>query len=203
MNSLYATPMQTFVDFLKVVVCALFIALIIRSFIIQPYYIPSESMLNTLHVGDRLFVTKFSYGIHLPFINKEIISTGEPQHGDIIVFPFPLDPSVDFVKRVVAVQGDTIEIRNKQLYRNGQPVEEPYKIHSDPLIVNTYRDNFGPVQVPEGKVFAMGDNRDNSKDSREWGFVDKSTIRGKALLIFWSSKSIFNIHWDRIGTMLR
>lgn len=194
--------MQTFLDFVKVIACALVIALIIRSFIIQPYYIPSGSMLDTLHIGDRLFVQKFSYGIHIPFINKEIISLDDPQKGDIIVFPFPKDPSIDFVKRVVGTPGDVIEIRNKQFYRNDKPVEEHYIRHSDPLIINTHRDNFGPVTVPEGKVFVMGDNRDNSRDSREWGFVDKKTIRGKAWLIFWSSKSLFDIHWDRIGTLL-
>ena len=202
MNDLYTTPMQTFLDFIKVIACALFIALIIRSFIIQPYYIPSGSMLNTLHIGDRLFVTKFSYGIHIPFINKEIIDMGQPEKGDIIVFPFPKDPSIDFVKRVVATPGDVVEIRNKQFYRNGKAVEEPYIIHSDPLIVNSHRDKFGPVTVPAGQVFVMGDNRDNSRDSREWGMVDKKTIRGKAWVIFWSSKSLFDIHWDRIGNLL-
>lgn len=202
MNDLYTTPMQTFIDFVKVIACALVIALIIRSFIIQPYYIPSGSMLNTLHIGDRLFVTKFSYGLHIPFFNKEIVSLNSPEREDIIVFPFPLEPQVDFVKRVVGIPGDVIEIRNKQLYRNGEAVEESYIIHSDPLIINGSRDNFGPITVPDGHVFVMGDNRDNSRDSREWGFVKSSTIRGKAWLIFWSSKSIFDIHWERIGTPL-
>ena len=202
MNDLYTTSMQTFLDFIKDIACALFIALIIRSFIVQPYYIPSGSMLNTLHIGDRLFVTKFSYGIHIPFINKEIIDMGQPEKGDIIVFPFPKDPSIDFVKRVVATPGDVVEIRNKQFYRNGKAVEETYIIHSDPLIINSHRDNFGPVTVPEGQVFVMGDNRDNSRDSREWGMVEKKTIRGKAWVIFWSSKSLFDIHWDRVGNLL-
>lgn len=203
MNSLYTTPMQTFIEFIKVIAAAIIIAGIIRTFIIQPYYIPSGSMLGTLREGDRLFVTRFSYGIHLPFILDEIVSTGEPEIGDIIVFPYPKDMSIDFVKRVVGLGGDTIEVKNKQLYRNGEAVSESYINHGDPLILNSVRDNMPPVVVPEGKLFVMGDNRDFSEDSRYWGFVDKKTIRGKALLIFWSSEDLFNIRWDRIGTMLR
>jgi len=194
--------MTAFVDFIKIIVAALFIAIIIRSFIIQPFIIPSGSMLNTLQVGDRLFVTKFSYGIHLPFVSKEIFSTGEPEVGDIIVFPFPPDPSTDYVKRVVGVPGDVLEMRNKQLFRNGKALDEPYVIHSMPSMVPS-RDNMDKITVPQGKVFVLGDNRDDSKDSRYWGFVDKDTIHGKALLIYWSSVNFANIKWERIGTMLR
>ena len=202
MSSLYATPMQTFLEFIKVIAFALVLAFIIRIFIIQPYYIPSGSMISTLLEGDRLFVAKFSYGIHLPFIAKEVVSTGEPRVGDVIVFPYPEDPSVDFVKRVVGVAGDTLEVRNKQLYRNGVPVAEPYIRHTDPLITSGVRDNMSSVTVPEGKVFVLGDNRDESRDSRYWGFVDKDTIRGRAFMIFWSSEDLFKIRWDRIGQML-
>lgn len=201
-ETLYHSPLQTFIDFIKIIIAALFIAVVIRSFIIQPYIIPSESMLHTLQIGDRLFVTKFSYGIHLPFVEKEIVSTGDPEVGDIIVFPFPNDKSQDYIKRVVGVPGDVIELRNKQLYRNGVLVHEPYVIHRDPG-VSPHRDNMEPRTVPPGKVFVMGDNRDYSLDSRFWGFVDKDTIHGKALIIFWSSTDFVNIKWDRIGTMLR
>ena len=197
----YSTPLRTFIDFIKIILAALCIALHIRSFILQPYIIPSGSMLNTLQVGDRLFVTKFSYGIHLPFIEKEIFSTGEPEVGDIIVFPYPMDKSVDFIKRVVGVPGDVVELRDKQLYRNGAPVHEDYIIHSD-LGTDYHRDNMKPVKVPPGKVFVMGDNRDMSQDSRYWGFVDKDTIHGKALVIYWSSENFVDIKWHRIGTML-
>ena len=202
MPDMYETPLQTFLEIIKVVIIALLIAIVIRSFIIQPYIIPSGSMLNTLQVGDRLFVTKFSYGIHLPFVEKEIISLGEPKHGDIIVFPFPNDKSVDYIKRVVGVPGDVIEIRDKQLYRNGQAVREDYIIHSDPHMV-ARRDTMKPVLVPPGKVFVMGDNRDYSEDSRFWGFVDKDTIHGRASIIYWSSIDFVNIKWDRIGSILR
>ena len=202
MPDMYETPLQTFLEIIKVVIIALLIAIVIRSFIIQPYIIPSGSMLNTLQVGDRLFVTKFSYGIHLPFVEKEIISLGEPKHGDIIVFPFPNDKSVDYIKRVVGVPGDVIEVRDKQLYRNGQAVREDYIIHSDPHMA-ARRDTMKPVLVPPGKVFVMGDNRDYSEDSRFWGFVDKDTIHGRASIIYWSSIDFVNIKWERIGSMLR
>lgn len=200
--TIYHSPMQSFIDMLKILIVALVIAVIIRSFIIQPYVIPSESMLNTLQVGDRLFVTKFSYGIHLPFIEKEIFSTGEPEHGDIIVFPYPRDKSQDYIKRVVGIPGDVIEIRNKQLIRNGVPVVEDYVIHKDTNTIYN-RDNMAPLTVPAGKVFVLGDNRDYSMDSRYWHFVDKDTISGKALLIYWSSTRFVDVQWDRIGKMLR
>lgn len=201
-GTLYATPLQTFFDFIKLIVAALFIAVVIRSFLIQPYIIPSGSMLETLQIGDRLFVTKFSYGIHLPFMDKEIFSLGEPGRGDIIVFPFPEDKSQDYIKRVVGVPGDKIEIRDKQLYRNDEAVRESYVKHVDPYF-SPRRDSMRSLVVPPGKVFVLGDNRDASRDSRFWGFVDKDTIRGKALLIYWSSVDFFNIKWDRIGTLLR
>ncbi len=202
-TALYQTPFQTFLEFVKIIVVALIIAFAIRIFIVQPYIIPSGSMLETLQIGDRLFVTKFSYGIHLPFIEHEIFSTGEPKVGDIIVFPYPEDPSVDYIKRVVGVPGDVIEIRDKQLYRNGQPVHESYIQHTDPQLMPGRRDNMRPVTVPPGKVFVMGDNRDHSQDSRFWGFVDKTTIHGRATVIYWSSTDFVNIRWDRIGTWLR
>jgi signal peptidase I len=201
-GTLYETPMQTFFGFIKLIVAALSIAVLIRSFLLQPYIIPSGSMLETLQIGDRLFVTKFSYGIHLPFVEKELFSLGEPERGDIIVFPFPEDKSQDYIKRVVGIPGDTIEIRDKQLYRNGEAVRESYIKHVDPYF-SPRRDSMRPMVVPPGKVFVLGDNRDSSRDSRYWGLVDKDTIHGKALLIYWSSVDFFNIKWDRIGTLLR
>ncbi len=201
--ALYQTPFQTFLEFVKIIVVALVIAFGIRIFVVQPYIIPSGSMLDTLHIGDRLFVTKFSYGIHLPFIEKEIVSLGEPAIGDIIVFPYPKDTSVDYIKRVEGVPGDVLEIRDKQLYRNGQAVRETYALHKDPFMSPGPRDFMEPLTVPPGKVFVMGDNRDYSQDSRFWGFVDKDTIHGRAAVIYWSSTDYVNINWGRIGTWLR
>lgn len=203
--SLYESPVQSVIEFFKVIAVALIIALVIRTFIIQPYVIPSGSMLETLQIGDRIFVSKFSYGIHLPFMEKELFSTGEPKLGDVIVFtsPDPQNPGLDYVKRVEGVPGDVIEVKNKQLIRNGVPVFETYVQHSDPYIENNVRDNFGPVTVPQGHVFAMGDNRDNSRDSRFWGFVNKEEIHGRAFIIYWSSVDFLNIKWERIGKLLK
>ena len=201
-ETLYHSPMQSFIELIKVLIAALFIAALVRMFIIQPYVIPSESMLNTLQIGDRLFVTKFSYGIKLPFVERAIVSTGEPEHEDIIVFPFPLDKRQDYIKRVVGIPGDVLEIRNKQLFRNGVVVVEEYAIHLDPG-ASFRRDNMPALTVPPGKVFVLGDNRDFSQDSRFWGFVDKDTIHGKALFIYWSSTRFIDVKWGRIGNMLR
>ena len=201
-KDLYKTPAEFIKEIAKVLVAAFIIMMVIRTFIIEPFYIPSGSMLNTLQEGDRVFVKKFSYGIHLPFMAKEIVSTGEPQRGDIIVFPYPEDPSQDYIKRVVGIPGDVLEIRDKQLYRNGEAVQEAYIKHTDATLMGR-RDNMPPTTVPSGKVFVMGDNRDQSMDSRFWGFVNKDTIVGKALVIYWSSTDWVNINWGRIGTMLR
>ncbi|MDR1490154.1 MAG: signal peptidase I [Desulfovibrio sp.] len=201
-ETLYQTPLHTFVEFVKILVAALIIAVILRSFVIQPFIIPSESMLDTLQVGDRLFVSKFSYGIHLPFVEKEIFSTGEPRVGDIVVFPFPQNRKEDYIKRVVGVPGDRLEMRNKQLFRNGLAVDEPYAIHTA-RDVDIFRDNFPQRTVPDGKVFVLGDNRDNSKDSRYWGYVDKDEIHGRAFIIYWSSVNLVNVKWGRIGRLLQ
>ncbi|MDR1947187.1 MAG: signal peptidase I [Desulfovibrio sp.] len=201
-RTLYETPLHTIMDYVKIFIAALGIAMLIRTFIIQPFIIPSESMLNTLQIGDRLFVLKFSYGIHLPFVEKELFSMGEPEAGDIIVFPFPQNKKEDYIKRVVGVAGDTLEMRNKKLYRNGKAVDEPYAVH-DAGDTDPYRDNFRPLTVPPGKVFVLGDNRDNSRDSRYWGFVDKDTVHGRAVIIYWSSTDFINIKWSRIGKLLR
>jgi len=201
-ETLYHSPMSSFIDLIKILIAALFIAVVIRTFVIQPYVIPSESMLNTLQIGDRLFVTKFSYGIGLPFMERAIVSTGEPDRGDIIVFPFPLDKRQDYIKRVVGIPGDVLEMRNKQLFRNGEAVKEDYAINLDPGI-SFRRDNMPALTVPPGKVFVLGDNRDFSQDSRFWGFVDTGTIHGQALLIYWSSTRFIDVKWGRIGKMLR
>lgn len=186
-------------EYAEALVVALVLALVIRTFIVQAFKIPSESMLQTLQVGDHLLASKFAYGVKIPFTDKYIYEGDSPQRGDIIIFQYPNDPSVDYIKRVIGVPGDVIEVRDKQLYRNGQPVKEAYIRHTDPDGIEPVRDNYAPVTVPPDKYFVMGDNRDNSLDSRFWGFVDRSAIRAKAWRIYWSWSGLDNIRWSRIG----
>ena len=165
---------------------ALLLAIFIRTFVVQAFKIPSESMLETLLVGDHLLASKFAYGIKVPFTHFYLYKGDDPKRGDIIIFEYPNDPSTDYIKRVIGLPGDVIEVRKKQLYRNGEPVSESYVRHIDQLHFEPVRDNFGPVTVPPQKYFVMGDNRDNSQDSRFWGFVDRAAIRAKAWRIYWS-----------------
>ena len=178
---------------------ALILALVIRTFVVQAFKIPSESMVKTLLVGDHLLASKFSYGIKIPFTHSYIYKGEDPVKGDIIIFEYPNDPSVDYIKRIVGTPGDTIEVRNKQLFRNGEAVKESFIRFTEPDRIQPVRDNFGPVTVPADKYFVMGDNRDNSMDSRFWGFVDRSAIRAKAWRIYWSWGGLGDIRWDRIG----
>lgn len=178
---------------------ALILALVIRTFVVQAFKIPSESMVKTLLVGDHLLASKFSYGIKIPFTHTYIYKGEDPVKGDIIIFEYPNDPSVDYIKRIVGTPGDTIEVRNKQLFRNGEPVKESFVRFTEPDRIQPVRDNFGPVTVPADKYFVMGDNRDNSMDSRFWGFVDRSAIRAKAWRIYWSWGGLGDIRWDRLG----
>ena len=210
------------------------IVFVLRSFIIEPFKIPSGSMIPTLLVGDFILVNKYAYGIRLPVINKKVIDIGKPQRGDVMVFRYPEDPSLDYIKRVVGLPGDKIAYQNKRLTINGQPVEvaklDDY-LHPERLYYSKqYQETLGGVtydtlndadapafvpdvvrfpyrdlcrydsagfvcKVPEGNYFAMGDNRDNSKDSRVWGFVPDANIVGKAFFIWF--------HWgemSRIGS---
>jgi signal peptidase I len=166
---------------------AILLALFIRTFLVQAFKIPSGSMLPTLLIGDHLLVNKLSYGLRIPFAGKRIFQVFQPAHDDVIVFVFPEDRSKDFIKRVKAVAGETIEIRNKVVYINGQPIDDPHAHYKDKNVQRgTPRDNFGPLTVPEGEVFVMGDNRDHSHDSRFWGTVPIDDILGKAFILYWS-----------------
>ncbi|MFO7727339.1 MAG: signal peptidase I, partial [Desulfonatronovibrio sp.] len=176
-------------------------ALFIRTFVIQAFKIPSGSMLPTLQIGDHLLVNKFKYGIHMPFMDKYIFEFDGPQFQDIIVFEFPEDPSKDFIKRVVGLPGDVVEIKDKKFFRNGRHVEEDYIQHRDRRIVDK-RDDFGPYTVPENSYFVLGDNRDESYDSRFWGAVEREDILGKAWIIYWSWEGVSNIRWSRIGNLI-
>ncbi len=180
---------RTIWEYSKAIVTALLLALFIRAYFIQAFKIPSGSMIPTLVVGDHILVNKFIYGTKIPFSDKRILELKKPSRGDIIVFKYPEDPERDFIKRVIAVEGDVIELKDKIVYVNGEPVVEQYIQHTDNAIRSSGvepRDNLGPKVIPKDKFFMMGDNRDQSYDSRYWGFVDIKEVRGKALIIYWS-----------------
>ncbi len=210
------------------------VVFVLRSFIVEPFRIPSGSMMPTLLVGDFILVNKFTYGIRLPVINKKIIDLGEPRRGDVFVFKYPQNPTVDYIKRVVGVPGDKIAYRNKTLYVNGKPQEQtPIGVYTGTgsgaretgafhlneslgdleheILVNPMAPDFGygcqvlargEITIPDGHYFAMGDNRDNSNDSRCWGLVPERNLVGKAFGIWmnWdSNQQGFPISWSRIG----
>ncbi len=194
-------------DYIKSIGIAILIALFIRAYIIQAFKIPSGSMIPTLLIGDHLLVTKFIYGVNPPLMEKKILVFDKPKRGDIIVFKYPEDPDKDFIKRVVAVEGDIVEGIDKKIYVNGVELKEPYARYSDSFIHPREldpRDNFGPIEVPKGKLFVMGDNRDQSYDSRFWGFVDLKNVKGKALIIYWSWDSEnHKPRFERIGKIIK
>lgn len=192
----------------EAIIIAIIIAMFIRTFVVQAFKIPSGSMLETLQIGDQILVNKFIYGVKIPFTGgKTLVKMKEPEKGDIVVFKYPEDPAKDFIKRVVATDGDTLEIIDKQLYVNELPViNEPYAVYKDSRVIPGQfapRDNLKKITVPENKIFVMGDNRDNSHDSRFWGFVDLNEVRGEAFIIYWSwNRDKFGVRWNRIGDLL-
>ena len=193
-------------EYIEAILIALLMALLIRTFIVQAFKIPSGSMEKTLLIGDHILVSKFSYGTHIPneipFINTKlfddiVLFSSVPERGDIIVFKFPKDETRDFIKRVIALPGDLLEVRRQKVFINNKPYEDARARHTEspsdsPLVP---RDDFGPILIPEGHVFVMGDNRENSQDSRYWGYLNVKKIRGKALIIYWS--------WDKIKSWVR
>lgn len=179
-------------EWIESIVIALILALFIRTFVVQAFKIPSGSMEPTLLIGDHLLVSKFIYGTKIPFTDIKVLPLKEPERGDVIVFIYPVDPSKDFIKRIIGLPGDKVEVINKKVYLNDKPIEDIHAHHADNLIIpkgSEPRDNFGPVTVPKDSLFVMGDNRDRSYDSRFWGFVNKSEIKGKAFIIYWSWNS--------------
>jgi len=193
---------------IEAILIAVVIAMFIRTFIVQAFKIPSGSMLETLQIGDQILVNKFIYGVKIPFTDgKTLIPGKDPQQNDIVVFKYPEDTSKDYIKRVIATAGDSLEIIDKQIYVNDKPIKnEPWAIHKDKRIIPgqfTTRDNMRKITIPPNKIFVMGDNRDNSHDSRFWGFVDLTEIRGEAFMIYWSwNKDSFGVRWNRIGNLL-
>ncbi len=185
----------------KDIVIALAIALVVRALLIQAFRIPSGSMIPTLLIGDHILVEKVTYRFR------------DPKRFEIIVFKCPIDPSKDYIKRIIGLPGDTVKIVNKHVFVNGKELKEPYIQHKDPHVIPGWqqpRDNYGPVRVPPGHYFVMGDNRDYSFDSRFWGFVPRKSIVGRAFIIYFScdSKRFFSlrclthIRWWRIGKLI-
>jgi signal peptidase I len=197
---------STFREYAEAIIVALVLALFIRTFVVQAFKIPSGSMEPTLEIGDHILVNKFIYGIKLPFTSISLLPLGNPKRGEVIVFIYPLDTSKDFIKRVVGVEGDTVKIVNKKLYINGAEVNDSRAVYKENTIFAAEiqkRDNFGPVTVPQGHLFVLGDNRDRSLDSRFWDFVPLKDVRGKAFMIYWSwNGQETTLRWKRIGQLV-
>ncbi|WP_017430548.1 signal peptidase I [Vreelandella jeotgali] len=205
-EKLYKEPWP--VDYARSFFPVLLVVLIVRSFIVEPFQIPSGSMRPTLKVGDFILVNKYAYGLRLPVLNTEVLDVGEPERGDVMVFRYPEEPSVNFIKRVVGLPGDHIRYEGKQLYINGEEVTKsleekgpdasPRQLLLDETLGDTHHALYnnpldpGPqmreIEVPDGKYFMMGDNRDHSNDSRYWGFVPEENIVGRAFAVW--------MHWD-------
>jgi len=202
-----AKTKSTFREYAEAIGMALLLALFIRTFIVQAFKIPSGSMIPTLAIGDHILVNKLSYGVRIPFWEDYLVEFQQPQRGDVIVFIFPEDRSKDFIKRVIAVGGDTVEIRQRKVYINGRPVSDSHAYFKDGELageIQPGQNNFGPRTVPEGHLFVMGDNRDSSHDSRFWGFVSLDDVRGKAFLIYWSWDGNDRwVRWERLGNLIR
>ena len=192
-------------EYAEALLVALLLALVIRTFVVQAFKIPSGSMLPTLQIGDHILVNKFIYGprLEIPLTSMslgQLPGLRHPQRGDVVVFIWPKDRSKDFIKRVVATEGQTVELRNRHLYVDGAAVDDPHAHYTSPGAAGG---SFGPFTVPADSVFVMGDNRDQSYDSRFWGPVRLDEIKGKALIIYWSWDGPDRwIRWERIGRLV-
>ncbi len=200
-------------EYYEAILVAFILALFVRTFVFENFKIPSGSMEDNLLIGDHLVVNKFMYAPHWGTLLHRLLPYRGVDRGDVVVFKFPEDPRRDFIKRCIAVAGDTIEVRAKKLWLNGEHVEEPHVVFKDPQVWGDgpgvpsrfrNRDNFGPYVVPEGSVFCLGDNRDNSLDSRFWGPVPLTYVKGRAVLIYWSYEAQRNDwQWKGIGHRIR
>ncbi|HST59313.1 MAG TPA: signal peptidase I [Longimicrobium sp.] len=221
-------------EWTKAISTAILLFLAVRTFLVEAFKIPTGSMEGTLLVGDFLLVNKAVYGAEIPLTHHRLPAFSDPQRGDVVVFLPPHDPHKNYVKRIVGVPGDTLEMRGKVLMRNGLRLDEPYVRHTDPLgdqqdqkmmwqlafladsgqTSRTYhpsRDNWGPLVVPAGKLFALGDNRDRSEDSRYWGFLEAHAVKGKPMFVYYSFQDdllkqfdwLTGVRWRRIGEIIR
>ncbi|MFN8572259.1 MAG: signal peptidase I [Gemmatimonadaceae bacterium] len=221
-------------DWAKSLQLAILVFLLVRAFLFEAFKIPSGSMEGTLQVGDFLLVNKLVYGATVPFTNQRLPAIRQPRRGDVVVFQYPVDPTKNFVKRLVGVPGDTLSMTNGVLHRNGRDLDEQYVRHIDPqgdpgsedfrwqrdFLVRTAeaamayhpsRNNWGPIVVPDKHYFMLGDNRDNSQDSRYWGFVADSLVRGTPMFVYFSyapdsagrTPLLSRIRWPRLGTRIQ
>ncbi len=186
---------STLREYFESIVIAVILALFIRTFVVQAFKIPTGSMENNLLIGDHLLVNKFVLGPTATSVERTLLPIGVINRRDVLVFKYPEDPNRDFIKRVIGLPGETVELREKKVYINGQPIDEPYAHYLQPVSgesdlheVTSFdvRERYGPVTVPPNQYFVMGVNRDNSQDSRYWGFLPRENVKGKALLIYWS-----------------
>jgi len=180
---------STLREYAEAILVAFVLAFFIRTFVIQAFKIPSGSMEKNLLIGDHILVNKMVFAPVVKSYEKYFLPVKEIKRGDVIVFKYPNNPSIDYIKRVIALENETIEIRNKTVYINNKKLEEPYKYHFDSEYFAPVRDNLLPKKVPQGYYFVMGDNRDNSQDSRYWGFLARDHIKGRAFIIYWSEKA--------------
>ncbi len=185
-------------EYAEVIIVSLLLAFFVRALVIQAFRIPTGSMEQTLLVGDYLLVNKFLYGARIPFVDVKLPAIREPQRGDIIVFRAPTQDK-DFIKRCIATEGEIVELRDNVVYIDGEPLEESYTYFEG----RPHKGNFGPVKVPKGHVFVLGDNRNNSQDSRYWGMLDVNRIKGKAMVLYfsWNNQKHWP-RWTRIGRLL-
>ena len=186
---------STFREYAEAAAIAVLLALFIRAFVVQAFKIPSGSMEPTLLIGDHILVNKFIYGVKIPFIRQTIIPIRKPQRNDVIVFIYPHDTSKDYIKRVIGVPGDRIEIIDRKIYINGKLYDDKHGFYTkgrNSSFRHTLKTHHRPIIVPENSLFVMGDNRDHSSDSRVWGFVPIRSVKGKAFIIYWSWP-----HWKR------
>ena len=186
---------STLREYFEAIVTAVILALFVRTWVVQAFKIPTGSMENNLLIGDHLLVNKFVFGPEPTGFERAVLPMRDIRRGDIVVFKYPDEPERDFIKRVIGLPGETLELRNKKIYINGQALDEPYvhyidATHSASEVTSfDVRERYGPVKVPADQYFVMGDNRDNSQDSRYWGFLPRHYVKGKALLIYWSYES--------------
>jgi signal peptidase I len=186
---------STIREYFESIVIAVILALFVRTWVVQAFKIPTGSMENNLLIGDHLLVNKFVFGPTMGRIERALLPIREIHRGDVVVFKYPDEPDRDFIKRVIGLPGETIEMKAKKIYINGTPLDEPYVHFLEPvgeaqeIISHDLRETYSATTIPQGFYFVMGDNRDNSQDSRYWGFLPRSYIKGRALMIYWSYES--------------